>query len=414
MTRTVDGHERTLLVVSAGVEAVPGIEHARELGLHVVASDGNPDAPGFAVADDRLHASTYDVAATVAAARRYDSEVRHIDGVISIASDVPLTVATVAVELGLPGVSLETIRLSSDKLMLKQRLLEHGIATASFAEVPEAADLAAYATTHGYPLVVKPPDSRGARGVLLLRDARTELEWAHATARRESPTGRVLVERFLEGPQISTESLVVDGVVHTVGVADRNYEHLERFAPYVIENGGEIPSRLDADARALVDELLQRVADALCLRAGVLKGDLVMCEGVPHLIELALRLSGGYFCTHQIPLGTGVDLVAQAIRVALGETPDATELRATRNLGAAQRWLFPAPGRVTRIAGVEKVAARAEVALCEVRVREGELVHETSSHGARVGVVLAAGPTREQAIDRAQQAVGEIEIETSR
>jgi xanthine/CO dehydrogenase XdhC/CoxF family maturation factor len=55
------GPERTLLVVSAGIEAVAGIEHARRLGLHVVVSDGDPDAPGLAVANDRLLASTYDI-----------------------------------------------------------------------------------------------------------------------------------------------------------------------------------------------------------------------------------------------------------------------------------------------------------------------------------------------------------------
>ena len=66
------------------------------MGLHVVVSDGSPDAPGLAIADDTLIASTYDVEATVAAATRYHETVRPIDGVICIASDVPLTVAAVA------------------------------------------------------------------------------------------------------------------------------------------------------------------------------------------------------------------------------------------------------------------------------------------------------------------------------
>jgi biotin carboxylase len=222
----------------------------------------------------------------------------------------------------------------------------------------------------------------------------------------------VLVERFLDGPQISSESLVVDGTVHTIGLADRNYEHLERFAPHIIENGGETPSRLDAAERLLVDNLLQRVAGALGLRSGVLKGDLVMHNGEPHLIEVAVRLSGGYLCTHQIPLSTGVDLVAQAIRIALGETPTAAELQPTRNNGAAQRWLFPEPGRVARIAGVEAAATRPGVALCDIRVREGDYVHPMSSHRSRVGVVLATGTTRESAISRARRTIDSIEIRT--
>jgi biotin carboxylase len=404
--------ERTLLIASGGTEALAGIARAKEMGLYVLVSDANPNAPGLVAADDRLLVSTYDVEATVAAARRFHREVRPIDGVICIAADVALTVASVAAELGLPGVPPEVARLSGDKLALKRRLAERGVPTPAFASVPTAADLRAYVAAHGYPLVVKPADSRGARGVLRLRDCTIDLAHAHRTALRESPSGRVIVERFLEGPQISTESLVVDGVVHTIGMADRNYEHLERFAPHVIENGGELPSRLDRDAQASVRELVRQTVAALEIHAGVVKGDVVLCDGRSQVIEVALRLSGGYFCTHQIPLSTGVDFVGQAIRIALGETPDADDLRPTRCYGVAQRWLFPSPGRVHRVTGVEGVAARPEIALCEVRVRAGDIVRPVSDHTARAGVVIATGSTREQSVVRACRAVAGIEIQT--
>ncbi len=402
----------TILIVSGGIEAVPGIRRARELGLHVVVSDGSPDAPGLRAADERLLASTYDVAATVAAARRYHREVRPLDGVTCIASDVPVTVAAVAAELGLPGVPLEAARLSADKLAMKRRLAEHGVAVPWFTETPTAADLRRQVAAQGYPLVVKPCDSRGARGVLLLRDGRADPEWAHVTALRESPSGRVMVERFLAGPQVSTESLVLDGVAHTVGLIDRNYELLERFAPHVIEDGGELPSRLPADTQAAIHELIQRAVEAFALRTGVVKGDVVVCDGTPYVIEIALRLSGGYQCTHEIPLATGVDFVGQALALALGETRDPEELRPRWSKGVAQRWMFPAPGRVRRIAGAASVAARPEVALCELRVGVGDTVAPPTSHTTRAGVVIATGATAAQAVGNARRAVADIEIET--
>jgi biotin carboxylase len=404
--------DRTLLVVSGGTEAVAGIERAREMGLRVVVSDGSPSAPGLLAGDDRLLASTYDVAATVAAARRYDREVRRIDGVICIASDVPLTVASVAAELGLPGAPLDAARVSTDKLAMKRSLAEHGVAVPWFAAAPTPADLRAHVAAQGYPLVVKPVDSRGARGVLLLRDERIDLDWAHAVALRESPSSRVIVERFLEGPQVSTESLVVDGVAHTIGFADRNYERLDRFAPHVIEDGGELPSRLAPAEQAAVRELVQQATDSFGVRSGVVKGDIVLCDSRPYVIEVALRLSGGYLCTHEIPLSTGVDFVGQAIRIALGETPDPQDLQPRRTVGVAQRWMFPTPGRVRRVAGIEAVAARPEVVLCEVRVAEGEVLAAPSSHNTRAGVVIATGTVRDEAIANARRAVADVEIET--
>ncbi len=125
----------TLLIVSGGIEAVPGIRVAKEMGLHVVVSDMNPTAPGFTEADDGILASTHDVEATVAAAQRYYRTVRPIDGVMCIASDVPVTVASVAAALDLPGIPLEAARLSTDKLAMKLKFAADGMPVPWFSPV---------------------------------------------------------------------------------------------------------------------------------------------------------------------------------------------------------------------------------------------------------------------------------------
>lgn len=390
---------------------MPGIVRAREMGLHVVVSDGSADAPGLAIADDALIESTYDVDGTVRAARHYHETVRPIDGVICIASDVPLTVAAVAADLGLVGVAPESARLSMDKLAMKDRFAADGIRIPWYAAVGSPAELATAVGEHGLPLVIKPVDSRGARGVLRLGDD-TDLDWAYAHAASNSPTGRVMIERYLEGRQLSTESIVVGGVAYTPGFADRNYEYLDRFAPFMIENGGDLPTQLDAEMRTAVCETVQGTVDSLKMDSGVIKGDIVVHDGAPHVIEMALRLSGGYLCSHEIPLSTGVDFLGQAIRVVLGEKPDSSELEATLHRGVSQRWLFPDPGRVTAISGVAEVAARPEIAFCEIRVQEGSLISEVQDHPGRAGVVITVADSREEATRSAESAVASIRIET--
>src|SRR5258708_790235 len=133
-----------------------------------------------------------------------------------------------------------------------------------------------------------------------------------------------MVEEFHAGQQISTESILLEGVAYTPGLADRNYEFLDRFAPHIIENGGDLPTRLSAEEQQSIRDLIQQAAASMGVRNGVVKGDVVFHVGKPFIIELATRLSGGYFCTHEIPLSTGVDFVGGAIRLALGErvSPD--------------------------------------------------------------------------------------------
>jgi biotin carboxylase len=403
---------KILLVVGGGIEAVPGLEQAKQMGLHLVVSDVNPAAPGFALADDRLLASTYDIESTVAAARQYHQQVRRLDGVMCIASDIPKTVAAVAADLGLPGVSQESARLSSDKLDMKLKFRRDGVLVPWFSLVESAARLREIVAKRGFPLVIKPVDSRGARGVLRLTEP-VDLDWAYQFSSAYSPSGRVMVEEFLTGPQISTESIVLEGVAYTPGLADRNYEFLERFAPHIIENGGDLPTQLSADEQQSIRDLVQKAAASMGIRNGVVKGDVVFHGDRPSMIELAARLSGGYLCTHEIPLSTGVDFVGCAVRLALGERVSADDLVPRFQRCISQRYLFPNPGRVVRIAGTQNVSERPGIVFCQVRVNVGDVVGSVNSHPARAGLVMAMGESRREAMERARGAIESIEIETA-
>ena len=402
---------KTLLFVSAGLEAVAAIKLAKDMGLHVVVSDKDPSAPGFEFADDKLIVSTYNIEGTLIAAKKYHGEKRPIDGVICVASDVSLTVATIAAELGLPGVSLESARLSMDKMAMKDRFKENGIPIPWYSKVDSFDHLKQIITDRDYSLVLKPADSRGARGVLRLT-ADVDIKWAFSFSKNCSPTGRIMVEQFLPGPQVSTESIIIDGAAYTPGFSDRNYEYLETYAPFIIENGGELPSHLSNNKQQEVRNLIQNAAQSMGVKNGVVKGDVVIYNDSPYLIELAARLSGGYFCTIEIPLNTGVDFVGCAIRQALGEKIDTLELVPRFQRAVAQRYFFPKPGRVIHINGVNEMARRPYVSLCEVRVAVGDIIGPIENHPSRAGVVITTGKTNDQAVERAEKVIQTVEIST--
>jgi biotin carboxylase len=336
-------------------------------------------------------------------------EVRPLHGVMCIASDVPLTVAAVANALGLPGISLESARLATDKLAMKQRFAADGIPVPWFSSVESVDHLRELVVNMGLPLVIKPVDSRGSRGVLQLKEG-VDLDWAYEVALGHSPSKRVIVEQFLLGPQVSTESLVVDGVAYTPGFADRNYEYLDRYAPHIIENGGQLPSELDDATQRAVRNLVQRAAASMGIENGVVKGDIVVTNGKPYVIELAARLSGGYFCTHEIPLSTGVNLVGAAIRQALGERIVTADLKPKWARPIAQRYFFPSPGVIKTIEGVEDFTNRADVAYLEIRAKPGDCIGPVDSHLARAGVVITQGQTREAAVRLAEEVAASLKV----
>jgi len=403
---------KTLLIISGGIEAADAARRAKEMGHTVVVSDRDPNAPGFAFADSCLIADVYGAGETAAAAERYSRKIRKIDGVLCVAADAPVTAATVAQKLRIPGLPLHVAELACDKLAMKRAFRSAGVNVPWFAEVSTPQELQRIAIERGRDLVVKPVDSRGSRGVQ--RIARVEdLTAAFLLARSHSPTERVMVEQYLEGPQVSTESIVMGGRCFTPGFSDRNYEHLEKYAPFFIENGGDLPSHLPDAVQDKVKDLVGRAAAALGVTDGTVKGDIVVHRGEPYVIELAARLSGGFFCTREIPLNTGVDFIGAAIRIALGEAVDADELTPKFQHAVIQRYAFPHAGTVIAIRG--EAAARAVPGIAElvVTARPGDIIPPAGDKRPSAAMVLASGETREMALAAANDALALIEVETA-
>lgn len=403
---------KTLLIISGGIEAADAARRAKEMGLYVVVSDRDPEAPGFAFADSCLIADVYGPSETAAAAERYNRKIRKIDGVICVAADAPVTTATVTAKLRLPGISLATAELACDKLAMKRCFASLGVPVPWFAEVHTVQELQRIAIERGRNLVIKPVDSRGSRGVQRVAQIE-DLTKAFLLARSHSPSERVMVEEYLDGPQVSTESVVIDGRCFTPGFSDRNYEYLDTYAPFFIENGGDLPSHLPDDIQAKVRDVVARAAAALGVTSGTVKGDIVVHKGEPYVIELAARLSGGFFCTREIPLNTGVDFIGCAIRIALGEPVSPEELEPRALTSVVQRYAFPNPGRVVSVGGAEEARGVAGIAEVVVTAKPGDVIPPAGDKRPSAAMVLATGSSRETALAAANDALSRLKIHTA-
>ena len=205
---------------------------------------------------------------------------------------------------------------------------------------------------------------------------------------------------------------MVRGRTTTIGLADCHYEPFDRFAPFVVEGGSEQPSRLNPAVLDRITGLVAEAAGALGIQHGTVQGDLVVGPRGPVLVDMVAHLPGGYVCTHEIPLSTGVNFVAAAIRLALGEEPEAAALRPRWKGGVARRHFFPSLGTVVAVHGTAEAATGDGVALLELGVVPGARVSGMTSCISPAGVVIAVGDTREQAVARAEAAAARVQIVT--
>jgi predicted ATP-grasp superfamily ATP-dependent carboligase len=344
---------RSIVFLGGGIDSLGIIGRAVEMGLFPIVVDQDKDCPARNLAGRYLQASCY---SKYGAWGELTLIHKALDpsAVLCAGTDAPDVMADIAQNYGLVGPSSHTARLSIDKVAQKKRLKEFGVPVPRFIEVPASFEGGyRFAATFGPSyagLVVKPADSRGARGVLRM-NGKDELMEAIPASLAHSPTQTLIIERWIHGIQLSSESLVQDGKILWTAFAERNYDRLEEFAPYVIEDGSDmppdIPTFYEKDWRFIANQTLQKCVDALGLIDGTLKGDLVWNGDGVWVIEVATRLSGGRFCSDMIPNVWGVDFVGMAIRIALGERIYGGEIRPYLRRHACQRFYFPPDKEIT-------------------------------------------------------------------
>ena len=126
----IDGN-KVLLIIGAGREQIKAYEIAKKLGLAIVATDINPNAPAFQLADFRLICSTRDPADTLNKVMDFSKKIT-IDGVITIANDVPITVAKISEALKIPGISVDSAESACNKILMKNQFIKNDVNTPPF------------------------------------------------------------------------------------------------------------------------------------------------------------------------------------------------------------------------------------------------------------------------------------------
>jgi biotin carboxylase len=398
---------KTLLILGAGKEQVAAIAAAKSKGIRTVVLDMNPKADGRALADEFHLVSTRDRDAILKFVTAYKSP---IDGVMTIASDIPHMVAVAAEKLGVRHIPLPVAELCVHKLHMKEKLCDAGVNVPLFARVATLDDLQAFIAKASFPIVIKPVDNSGARGVQRLTTG-MDIARAFEYSRGFSYGGEVIAEKFVTGLQISTEGLMHEGVFHCTGFADRNYARLDDAVPFMVEDGGDIPTVLGAADKKLVEIEFEKAARALGIDWGPAKGDMIFGDdGKPYVIEIAARLSGGNFCYDKVPWSTGVDIVDILVDMSVGNAIDPARFTPTRNLATSQRYFFPAPGTITRIHGLTTAETLPHIRKVDVWAQPGDAIAALENHPSRVGYVISCAPTRDEAVAAAQAAVAQVEF----
>jgi biotin carboxylase len=319
------------------------------------------------------------------------------------------TVAAVAEALGLPALSRAAAANATDKRLMRRALAAGGVPIPAFQEVESTREAEDAARALGYPVVLKVACSSASRGVYRV-DGPEELSERFQQAREYQPEGALLVEEWLEGPEVSVEGVCCGGRVHVIQVTDK----LLFPGPFPVEAGHTQPSRLTDETVARIRSVTEAGIRALDLSSCAFHAELKVTPDGPKIIEIGARLGGDRISTHLTPLSTGVDLVAAAILVALGREPD---LSPRWSRGAAIRYFHASDcGEVDVIEGLEELRRSPGLELLyAASERDGPLgpgfvVGQIRSSLDRYGHVIFSGKDPDEAAERAERAAASVKF----
>ncbi|MDR0568023.1 MAG: ATP-grasp domain-containing protein [Spirochaetaceae bacterium] len=384
-----------LIILGAGAMQGPAIRTAKEMGLTAIAVDGDPDAPCVPLADRFERIDLKDKEGVEALARALQAE-GTLAGIMTAGTDFSATVAWVAERLGLPGIPYAAALNASDKERMRECFKAAGLPSPRFI-ILKAPASPEFALPFAYPAVVKPVDNMGARGCRRVNNP-AELDAGVRDALAFSRSSRVIVEEYMEGPELSVDALVYNGKMTVCGVADRHIA----FPPYFIEMGHTMPSALDPAAQEAVLRVFEAGAKALGITNGAAKGDMKLTPAGPMIGEIAARLSGGYMSGWTYPYSSGVQVTKGAIQIALGLPPD--DLVPKRAWTSAERAIISIPGRVCCIDGRSEAGSVAGVKDLFMRIAPSKYAQFPVNNVTKCGNIIASAPDRESAIAGAEQA----------
>lgn len=394
--------KKRVMILGASRYHVRLILAAREAGYEVLATDRNPQSEGFHHADYSEAVDLSDVAESIRVAKHYA-----VDGVVPVNDYGVVTAAAIAEEMGLVGISPEVARYATSKAWMRRKWQQAGAPSVPFrvVETLEEASLAVE-ELGGWPLILKPADSRGgaSRGVSKI-DGREQLGPAMEFAQSFYEDKSVVIEEFVEGTEHSVETITYAGETHVLAVSDK----VKTPPPYRVDKSVIYPTKYTGAELGRIHGAAKAAVQSLGIDVGPAHVEMCMTREGPRLFELGARCGGGATADPIVPFVTGVEMFKEVVRIASGERPVA--LTPQRARGCVYRFITPRPGRVRRTSGLEEVKSWENILDCEVLIGEGAEVREVKTGVDRAGFIIAGGETREEAIALADRAEGHIRLE---
>lgn len=389
--------KKKIMILGASDLQLPAILKCKELGIISCVLDYDNNAIGKDFADIFYNASTLDKEEILKIA--IDEKV---DGIITLASDRPIPIISeVAQRLNLISIPLKSAEMATNKAAMRVALKEHNVSIPEFYIVKSKNEYKDACTHFTNKFITKPADNSGSRGIYLV-ESLDQKEHAYEYSMKSSENHCILLEEYMEGPEVSVETFTLNSKVNIIAITDK----ITTGAPFFVEMGHTQPSQHSEKEKKEISALAKQAVIALGIVNGPSHVEIKLTKNGPKIVEVGARLGGDCIATHLTPLSTGVDLVELTILNSLGIFKSIP--KPTSNI-AIIRYLTCSYGTIKNIL-YEKIDDE-NIFEIHLSKRQGDFISETQCSNDRIGYVIVSGNTLKDAEDSFKRVKEKIKID---
>jgi len=329
-----------------------------------------------------------------------------IDGVITFCesyNNEPLLVAKIADKYGLKGLKSVVVENFKNKFLFRKFCEKYDVHAPKCVLIDSAKDLHTALTTLTFPVVVKP--THGSSSAFVIKaDNKDDLIEKYVTK-----DAKIIVEEYISGSEVDIDILIQNGEVKFYSISD----NLETCEPYFIETGFNIPSRLPVDEQDDLYAMAVKVLKEFSVTDGCIHFEAKSTKEGAVPIEVNLRMGGDE--VRDFVLGAwGIDLIEQAIKIALGEDVKVIKSSQAKQCFAGFDLMSDHSGVVKRLHVDERIHQKSYLQKLEFFKKEGDTLLVPPDGYEYLGFVTVSGDTEYEAKQNLQEALGLINYEISK
>ena len=390
--------EPWVVVLGGGIYQVPLIENVKRRGYRALVV-GPSGYPGNGLAHLHLIADTTNFPELLSALDKFE-----VAAVVTAGTDVAVpSLAHLVETIGLSGPSVEAAEIASNKVLAKSSMKSAGVPTADFIVPRDIEELVAWHKRKGsLPIVVKPSDSSGSRGVSIV-NTESEIPWAIEQARRYSRSGDIVAEEFLSGEEFGAQA-----VIRSSTSTLRLYPHSDKMLG-TIPVGHTYPSGFSKSLTNEVFSITKKLVTQLNINNTVINLDFIATEDGVKVLEFGLR-AGATGIPEIISKATGRSFYDEVIDIALGMPGAGVELAPLRS--ASYQVIMPEKAGVLRKFDCPLPWEGDNSGVTVSRdLIPGAKVRSPSDGSARLGHVLGWAETKDQSEQLVEETLRRVVIE---